>query len=204
MLEPVIACPVCSERLHANDNRWSCTNNHSFDQARYGYLNLLLAQHKKSKAPGDNLDMVDARQRLLDSQLYQPISDMLNQWVVDLALSQQEGQAKALHIADIGCGEGYYTQRLQDSLSDHQIEHRMYGVDISKDALRRAARRSKNIDWLVVAEDAHVTHAGHALDGVLQAHVGVVAEELGVVAVVIAEQAHRHPVFFSVLSLKEF
>lgn len=161
MLEPVIACPVCSELLHASDNRWSCTNNHSFDQARYGYLNLLLAQHKKSKAPGDNLDMVDARQRLLDSQLYQPISDMVNQWVVELALSQQQGQA--LHIADIGCGEGYYTQRLQDSLSDHQIEHRMYGVDISKDALRRAARRSKNIDWLV-ASGGQLPFVPHSLD----------------------------------------
>src|SRR5690554_6516317 len=143
----VIACPVCGQSLTNDKKRWLCSAGHSFDQARQGYLNLLIAQHKKSKAPGDTLDMVDARQRVLDSQLYQPISDLLNQWVLDIALSQ----GGALQIADIGCGEGYYTQRLQQMLSDYQVAHQLYGVDISKEALRRAAKRSKDIHWLVAS-----------------------------------------------------
>lgn len=143
----VIACPVCGQSLTNDEKRWLCPDGHSFDQARQGYLNLLVAQHKKSKAPGDTLEMVDARQRVLDSQLYQPISDLLNQWVSDIALSQ----GGSLQIADIGCGEGYYTQRLQQILADHQVPHQLYGVDISKDALRRAAKRSKDIHWLVAS-----------------------------------------------------
>lgn len=162
-MERVIACPVCSEPLHPHQNdpqqRWSCTAGHSFDRARQGYLNLLLAQHKKSKAPGDTLDMVDARQRLLDSQLYRPISDMLNQWVLELALPNAAG----LQIADVGCGEGYYTQRLHDVLDDHLLPHRLYGVDISKDALKRAARRSPAIDWLV-ASGGQLPFQPHSLD----------------------------------------
>lgn len=143
----VIACPVCGQSLINDEKRWLCSAGHSFDQARQGYLNLLVAQHKKSKAPGDTLEMVDARQRVLDSQLYQPISDLLNQWVSDIALSK----GGPLQIADIGCGEGYYTQRLQQILADHQVPHQIYGVDISKDALRRAAKRSKDIHWLVAS-----------------------------------------------------
>lgn len=141
----IIACPVCSAPLSAQQTHWDCPAGHSFDQARQGYLNLLVAQHKKSKAPGDTLEMVDARQRVLDSNLYQPISDLLNQWVSDIALTRNT----PLQIADIGCGEGYYTQRLQQTLADHQVTHNLYGIDISKNALRRAAKRSKDIYWLV-------------------------------------------------------
>lgn len=143
----VIACPVCGQSLAVQEKRWFCSEGHSFDQARQGYLNLLVAQHKKSKAPGDTIEMVDARQRVLDSQLYQPISDLLNQWVSDFALSK----GGSFQIADIGCGEGYYTARLQQILADHQVHHQLYGVDISKDALRRAAKRSKDIHWLVAS-----------------------------------------------------
>ncbi len=143
----VIACPVCGQSLAVQEKRWLCPTGHSFDQARQGYLNLLVAQHKKSKAPGDTLEMVDARQRVLNSQLYQPISDLLNQWVADIALNK----GGSLQIADIGCGEGYYTQRLQQVLTDYQVSHQLYGVDISKDALRRAAKRSKDIHWLVAS-----------------------------------------------------
>ena len=143
----IIACPVCGQSLSNDNKRWLCPDGHSFDQARQGYLNLLMAQHKKSKAPGDTIEMVDARQRILDSKLYQPISDLLNQWVSEIALNSEQ----PLQLADIGCGEGYYTERLHQSLTDHLVEHHIYGVDISKDALRRAAKRSKSIHWLVAS-----------------------------------------------------
>ena len=158
-MNKVIACPVCGQSLLADGKRWACDNGHTFDEARQGYLNLLVAQHKKSKAPGDTLDMVDARKRLLDSQLYRPISDMLNQWILEWALNRPQ----PVQIADVGCGEGYYTQRLQEVLHDHQLEHALYGVDISKDAVRRAAARSKDIDWLV-ASGGRLPFIGHSID----------------------------------------
>src|SRR5690554_7344768 len=114
----IIACPVCGQSLSNDNKRWLCPDGHSFDQARQGYLNLLMAQHKKSKAPGDTIKMVDARQRILESKLYQPISDLLNQWVSEIALNSEQ----PLQLADIGCGEGYYTERLHQSLTDHLVE----------------------------------------------------------------------------------
>lgn len=162
----ITACPVCQENLQPQQplqKQWGCSNAHSFDVSRYGYVNLLLAQHKKSKSPGDTQDMVDARQRVLNSKLYQPISDWLNQWLIELLIERQRQQQQTLQIADIGCGEGYYTQRLHQVLQDHQIQQQLYGVDISKEALKRAAKRSKDIHWLV-ASGGLLPFQAHSLD----------------------------------------
>ena len=140
----MLICPVCSQPLARTEKQLSCDNNHSFDQAKQGYFNLLLNQAKKSKQPGDNSEMVNARTRFLDAGHYQSISDAINQMAVDLLWQQQGAQ-----ILDLGCGEGYYTQRLHHALSDHQIDHALYGLDISKDAVKAACRRSKELNWLV-------------------------------------------------------
>jgi 23S rRNA (guanine745-N1)-methyltransferase len=141
MTASILLCPVCKESLQANESNksLSCVNNHSFDRARQGYLNLLLAHKKNSKNPGDSQEMVMARQAFLNSDFYQPISDSLNQIIVDAALKLE----KPIQVLDIGCGEGYYSQRMHNSLSDHQIEHNLFGLDISKDAVIAAAKRAK-------------------------------------------------------------
>ncbi len=142
----ILACPHCGQALHSDDQQhWSCASGHSFDRARQGYLHLLPVQHKRSKQPGDSSDMVQARRRLLDSGLYQPIAEQLAQQL-------QKPQSGDIHqLADIGCGEGYYTQAMAEQLPQAQV----YGIDISKDAVKAAARRHPNIAWLV-ASGAHL------------------------------------------------
>ena len=141
MTASILLCPVCKESLQANESNksLSCVNNHSFDRARQGYLNLLLAHKKKSKNPGDSQEMVIARQAFLNSDFYRPISESLNKIVVNLALPLKQ----PIQVLDIGCGEGYYSQRIHHSLSDHQIDHKLHGLDISKDAVIAAAKRAK-------------------------------------------------------------
>ena len=51
-------CPICELGLEKTPQGWSCDNQHSFDQAKEGYVNLLPAHQKRSKNPGDNLEMV--------------------------------------------------------------------------------------------------------------------------------------------------
>jgi 23S rRNA (guanine745-N1)-methyltransferase len=170
MTASILLCPVCKESLHANDSNksLSCVNNHSFDRARQGYLNLLLAHKKNSKNPGDSQEMVIARQAFLNSDFYRPISDSLNQIIIEAALKLEQ----PIQVLDIGCGEGYYSQRMHNSLSDHQIKHNLFGLDISKDAVIAAAKRAKaetlkedvpntnTSEWLVAS----------AIDIPLQAH----------------------------------
>tara|TARA_B110000211_G_C14017345_1_gene525989 strand:+ start:140 stop:1165 length:1026 start_codon:yes stop_codon:yes gene_type:complete len=146
MTASILLCPVCKESLQANESNksLSCVNNHSFDRARQGYLNLLLAHKKKSKNPGDSQEMVIARQAFLNSDFYRPISDSLNQIIVDAALKLDASEKESpIQVLDIGCGEGYYSQRMHHSLSDHQIKHNLFGLDISKDAVIAAAKRAK-------------------------------------------------------------
>ena len=54
-------CPLCQQPLLLTAKQYQCTNRHSFDIAREGYVNLLPVQHKNSKDPGDNKEMMQAR-----------------------------------------------------------------------------------------------------------------------------------------------
>ncbi|HLV16926.1 MAG TPA: SAM-dependent methyltransferase, partial [Pseudomonas sp.] len=59
----MLICPLCRNPLDAVENGVACATGHRFDRARQGYLNLLPVQHKKSRDPGDNQAMVEARRR---------------------------------------------------------------------------------------------------------------------------------------------
>lgn len=144
MTNHYLLCPVCQLSLVAVGKHWSCPAGHQFDEARQGYLNLLLPQQKKSKQPGDNAEMIQARQIFLNAGYYQPVSDTLNQLAVEHLFNLPNP-----HVLDLGCGEGYYTERLQLALQDHQITSKIYGLDISKPAILTACKRTKNIHWLV-------------------------------------------------------
>lgn len=146
----MLTCPVCNTALSQTERQLRCENNHSFDMAKQGYFNLLLNTAKNSKQPGDNAAMVTARSQFLTAGHYQSISDAINQLVIDHLWQQTDA-----HILDLGCGEGYYTERLHHALSDHQIPHQLFGLDISKDAIKAACKRSNHIQWLV----ANANHA---------------------------------------------
>ncbi|NOY61681.1 MAG: methyltransferase domain-containing protein [Gammaproteobacteria bacterium] len=118
-----------------------CENNHSFDVARSGYVNLLLSSARRSKQPGDNSAMITSRRRFLEGGYYQPISDEINRQFSAAAIESS-------CIMDAGCGEGYYLARLSDQLPVSQ-NTRCYGMDISKPAVVAAARRYRQINWLV-------------------------------------------------------
>ena len=130
-----LICPKCEQPLTANGKQWQCPDRHSYDTAKQGYINLLLVNHKKSKNPGDDVDMVRARTAFLDSAIYEPISDALN------------ALANTGPVLDIGCGEGYYTQRLKQQKPQLEIT----GLDISREAIKGACRRTKDIRWLVAS-----------------------------------------------------
>jgi 23S rRNA (guanine745-N1)-methyltransferase len=141
-----IACPIDGERLASTGKQLSCSNGHTFDIARQGYVNLLPVQHKRSKQPGDSKAMVLARSRVLDSGLYMPVANRLN----ELVLSQMS-EGSDLCFLDAGCGEGYYLDGLCQFLSeqDGQSSLSFIGLDISKDAIIQSSRRNKQVCWLV-------------------------------------------------------
>ena len=124
-----LLCPNCKQTLHRNEKFYKCPNNHCFDLSKEGYLNLIIANKKKSKNPGDNLEMVKARQDFLLGGYYEPLSDEINKIIHDF---------KSINILDVGACEGYYTHRLDKHLV---YPHKIIGIDISKDSIRHASKK---------------------------------------------------------------
>lgn len=139
----IFACPVCGERLIPHEKTFDCPNGHSYDLASEGYVYLLPPNKKHSKMPGDDKEMVASRRSFLESGEYRLFSDALNQ------LSYQYSNHEKPVILDAGCGEGYYTGRLAESLSRHSVSAELYGFDISKFAVKAAAKKYKNISFAV-------------------------------------------------------
>ena len=143
-----LACPLDGLPLQQQAQSLVCTNKHSFDMARQGYINLLPVQFKHSKFPGDNQAMVQARTAFLNTGAYLPISDRLNQIVLNLFASKT---AQPLTLLDAGCGEGYYLTQLQQALlsAPGTQSVALIGLDISKPAILAASKRCKDITWLI-------------------------------------------------------
>ncbi len=134
----MLTCPLCNGALSADPQGVACPAGHRFDRARQGYLNLLPVQHKKSRDPGDNQAMVEARRRFLDGGHYAPLARRLTE------LAAARAPRRWL---DIGCGEGYYTAQLAEALADAEG----YALDISREAVKRACRRAPGLTWMVAS-----------------------------------------------------
>lgn len=161
------SCPICGTPLILNNASGSksivCENNHMFDFAKEGYVNLLPVQLKKSLQPGDDKNMVMARRAFLELGHY----DFLRQELVSTIKKYPHAK-----IADLGCGEGYYTDYVQNELAESET----YGADISKSAVKYAAKRNKQVHYSV-ATNAHVPlHSGY-LDVIINIFAPIVGEE---------------------------
>lgn len=155
------SCPLDGSALEAQGNSLYCAQGHCFDRDRKGAVNLLPVQFKKTLEPGDSKEMVAHRRLVLESGLYQPVSDFLN-GMIDVP------HQETLAILDAGCGEGYYTQRLVHDLMqrDAVVTLSAVGLDISKYAIQAASGRSRDIQWLV-GTNAHLPLADSSVDIVL-------------------------------------
>ncbi|MEE4143547.1 MAG: methyltransferase domain-containing protein [Halieaceae bacterium] len=151
------ACPHCQLALLASPDGASlvCANGHSFDRAREGYVNLLPANRKRSPEPGDNSQMVAARRRVHDAQAYRPLADALAAELAGLPLLGS--------VLDLGCGEGYYTNALARALPGTGL----YGIDISRTAVRLAAKRCAGAEF-AVASALRLPLPDAALDAVIR------------------------------------
>ena len=81
-------CPLCKTPFHKINNTQVCVNNHHFDIAKEGYLNLLPINAKHSKNPGDNKQMMNARRDFLNSAGYLPLAEKLTEIIRKLLQEQ--------------------------------------------------------------------------------------------------------------------
>ena len=141
-MNSLFRCPLCTKVLTREEHCYTCPDGHSFDRATEGYTHLLPVNQKHSKNPGDDKQMVAARCAFLDKGYYAPLRDTLS----DLAVRLLADTAAPV-LFDSGCGEGYYTAGMA-AAAPHA---RVAGIDISKFAVRRAAKRVKQGEFAVAS-----------------------------------------------------
>ena len=130
------ACPICQENLALVESSLKCNNRHSFDLAKFGYVNLAPQIKQSTNYDKENFQN---RQQILEAGFYQAILETVS----DLLSNSKNAKT----ILDIGCGEGFYSRKLQESHPDKTF----YAFDISKDSVQIAAKSEPNwaVNWFV-------------------------------------------------------
>ena len=132
----IMKCPVCGQALISDNRIWRCTNRHSYDVAKEGYVNLLSA-HRSGDKIGDNREMALSRRDFLNKGYYAPLAEAVTE-----CLSRYSSDGDT--VLDICCGEGYYT-----AYASQQLNRRFYGFDLSKNMVRLAAKRKLDARFFV-------------------------------------------------------
>lgn len=135
-------CPLCGSALVREAGSLRCKKGHAFDLSAEGYAHLLPVNRMHSKAPGDDKKMVASRRLFLESGGYEPFAQKL----AGLTAESVEGVKKPM-VLDAGCGEGYYTEKIAQALPQATVA----GFDISKLAVKAAAKRYKNCQFAVAS-----------------------------------------------------
>ncbi|MBO0614189.1 putative RNA methyltransferase [Thiothrix fructosivorans] len=137
-------CPLCQQPLHAVARQFTCSNRHSFDQAKEGYVNLLPVNRKHSADPGDNKAMLDSRRYFLQQGFYAPLASALAHTIRTYFPDTRQ----PLTLLDAGCGEGYYLNQLAQVLGEN-VQY--CGTDISRSAMRLAAKQYPAMPFAVAS-----------------------------------------------------
>lgn len=188
-----LICPVCQGLLTAEEKAMTCCNNHCFDRAKSGYVNLLLSQKTKTKQHGDDKLMANARRDFLNKGYYKELSDAICKMVVETVGSADN----AVNIVDAGCGECYYTSNMLVALAETgKTDINIVGIDISKESLVIGAKRCKELE-LAVASVFHMPIQADSTDILISVFAPYCGEEFnrilkpnGVMIMVIPLERH--------------
>jgi 23S rRNA (guanine745-N1)-methyltransferase len=127
----MLICPLCKTKLLEEPKRFCCMQGHAYDKAKSGYVNLLIGSSMKSH--GDDEAMVNSRTRFLSQGHYDPLKNELIRILKDLEVSS---------LADLGCGEGTYTNAIH-----HALQIPVFGIDLSKSALKIASKGDHGVKY---------------------------------------------------------
>ena len=146
----MLICPVCQSPLCQENKTMRCENNHSFDIAKEGYVNLLRSS-KNGDLIGDDKISARCRRDFLNKGYYAILRDALV-----TIFSEEKGK-----LLDICCGEGYYTSALGENPALS-----VFGFDISREMVRLAAKRGNGTYFVanmaaIPVEDASFDYAVH-------------------------------------------
>ena len=161
-----LRCTVrsCPELLAPRDGGLFCSAGHHFDKAKEGYWSLLQPQDRKSKNPGDADAAVLARHRWLQRGHAAGLIDALQPWIQNTRVQNlRDGESHVTtRTLDLGCGEGSFGPALFADEADGYC-----GIDLSKRAIKLAARNWQAGTWVLANADRFLPAADRSVDRVI-------------------------------------
>lgn len=126
-----LKCPDCGADISLSGSSFICNGErrHCFDVSSDGYVNFV-----HTTGNGDSKEAVAARRAFLDSGYYAPLRNEIKSILDTYSVSSGL-------VADMGCGDGYYSVGLAENK-----ELFVFGCDLSKFAVRAAAKRAKALE----------------------------------------------------------
>lgn len=179
-----LICPVCSENLELYGKTYKCKNNHCFDIAKEGYVNLLTGNHKDGSLIGDNKEMAKSRKNFLEKGYFDPLKNFLVSYI-------NENTDTSSVIADICCGEGYYSHCVGE-----ETHRDVCGFDISKEMVKLSAKRKNKNTYFVAnlsripLEEGSIDLAFHLFAPFQEKEFHRILKENGTIITVVSGENH--------------
>jgi 23S rRNA (guanine745-N1)-methyltransferase len=133
----LLRCPHCHGALRRDDRVWRCADEHAFDVARQGYVNLTAGRQVH---PGDTAAMLDARAAILSAGHLDVVTDAV---VAALRCGPATGA-----LVEVGAGTAHHLVRARRALGERPA----IALDASVAAAKRAARADPGWTTAVVAD----------------------------------------------------
>lgn len=137
----VFSCPLCKSPMKVTHLKsLVCLNNHTFDFAKQGYVNMMT----RSANSHYDKELFKARQKVI---MDRNLLALLHKKISEIIIKNMDSLKGEIMIFDAGCGEGSHLQRILDECRNETITG--IGLDISKEGIRMAASNYNESIWLV-------------------------------------------------------
>ncbi|QQK78025.1 methyltransferase domain-containing protein [Salicibibacter cibarius] len=143
-IESIFKCPICELPMKVFEKKsLICSNNHMFDIAKQGYINLTTRPIKTKYNKG----LFDARRKLVaEDGFFEPLSQAIAEIIKEHIAVKKE----TISLIDMGCGEGSHLSNICDIVrSDYKKTVTGVGIDISKEGILIASKNYANKTWAV-------------------------------------------------------
>lgn len=133
IVDELYICPKCRKEAIISDISLVCQNNHRYDFSKKGYIHLI--NNYKSTKYSENLFI--SREYIFNNGYYNHILEKIKYYLEKYS---------ADIVLDIGCGEGYYINKLKKIFPRKYF----YGIDNSKEAVELAVKKDKVNPYMLV------------------------------------------------------
>ena len=155
----LFACPLCQSTMKlAEQSRFVCEDNHSFDISRQGYIHLAPQAH----ATKYDRSLFEARNNIMTNGFFNPLLEK----IIDI-IHQFNNEQEQLKMIDAGSGEGSHLAHILSQFPNNQIDG--FGIDLAKEGILRAAKDYPGHSWVVadLANSPFQDNAFHILLNIL-------------------------------------